>query len=302
MNHNIRSGVDNNIAKDSQALQAEKQVTIVTKIDVMRGMTEAEARQCVNSIKEHITSIRELLIELDERKGWVVLKHPSMAACLRKEFSHQSKTNLKYQLYAGRIEKSLGVPLNTYKESHLRPLRKLDPSFYQSALNRAYEIAGKRQVTAKHISQAVNNILSVQSESAKKGVRQIQNKPQHFLSKSSSQGEIFRLQYLLDDDIQYNGSFAIALDTENSSTLKCQVLNKELEIKQENIKRLDMDEEQLTRQREIIERVQRLAGCNLDPLAWSILETLNRQVEYSDYQLQILEMTERFYKIRNHAN
>ncbi len=301
MNHNPGTGIDNNTAQKSQPLQLEEQVTIVTETNVLPGMTEAEARQCLTQIKEHFTSIRQLLIELDERRGWEILKYSSMSACLKKEFS-QSNTKLKYELGAGRIERNLGVPVGMYRESHLRPLKKLDSSFHKRALDRASEIADKRQVTAKHISQAVNDILLVESGSANIGEKQMEDKPQHFASEDSSQEEIFKLQYLVDEDIQYNGYWATALEVKNNSTVTCKVLDQELEIKQENIKRLDMDEQQLTRQREIIERVQKLAGCDLDPLAWAILETLNRQVEYSDYQLRMLAMTEQFYNICNHAN
>lgn len=300
MNHNLGSGIDN-AAQKSQTLQAEEQVTIVTKTSVLPDMTKAEAHHCINQIKQHATSMRQLLVDLEERRGWKELNYSSMSDCLKKEFN-QSNTSLKYELSAGRIEKDMGVPIGTYMESHLRPLRKLNSSLHQSALDTASEVAGKHPVRAKHVGQAVKDIVLRQSESANIRVEQMEDQSQDFGSEYSSQKEFFMLRSLVGEDIQYNGSWATALEFKNISTVRCQVLNHELEIKQENIKQLDMDEQQFTRQKEIIERVQRLAGCNLDPVAWTILETLNRQVEYSDYQLRMLEMTEQFYKIHNYTN
>jgi len=59
-----------------------------------------------------------------------------------------------------------------------------------------------------------------------------------------------------------------------------------------------MTREQLVQQREIIERVSRLARCNLDPAVWAILEVLNRQVYYTDVQLKLLETAEQIYRIQ----
>lgn len=301
MNHNLGSSI-NNAAQKFQMLQAEEKVTNVTETYVILDMTEAEAHQCINKINTHRTSIRELLIELDERMGWKALGYSSMTACLKKEFS-QSDSQLKYELNAGRIERKLNVPINTYIESHLRPLKKLSssPSRLQEALDKASEKAGQGRRTANHVKQAVDE-MAKESESANKGGEQMEDQSQDFAPEYPSQREIFILKSLVGKDITYNGSWATALEIKNISTVRCQVLKYELEIKQENIKQLDMDEQQFTRQKEIIERVQRLARCNLDPVAWTILETLNRQVEFSDYQLQMLEMTEQFYEIRNYAN
>ncbi|MBV8882798.1 MAG: hypothetical protein JO235_02180, partial [Chroococcidiopsidaceae cyanobacterium CP_BM_RX_35] len=49
-------------------------------------MTESEARQCINDIKQHWTSIRALVLELKERRGWEVLGYPHLTACLEAEF------------------------------------------------------------------------------------------------------------------------------------------------------------------------------------------------------------------------
>lgn len=49
-------------------------------------MSTEEARQCINEIKTHLNSIRVLLLNLDERRGWAALGYESMRQCLIGEF------------------------------------------------------------------------------------------------------------------------------------------------------------------------------------------------------------------------
>ena len=42
----------------------------VNAVIVDSNMTAFDARQCINEIKGHLNSVRLLLLELDERRGW----------------------------------------------------------------------------------------------------------------------------------------------------------------------------------------------------------------------------------------
>ena len=122
------------------------------------AMTEPEARQCLSEIKGHWTSIRALVLELKERRGWEVLKYPNLTACLQAEFS-ESRTKLVRELKAAEIEKYiLQVPIGTWPASHFRPLSQLKPEQYKLALDTAHELAGLDKLTAVHIATAVKQI------------------------------------------------------------------------------------------------------------------------------------------------
>jgi len=118
-------------------------------------MTRIEARQCLKQIKENWTSIRFLVLELKERRGWEALGYPHLTACLAAEFS-ESRTKLIRELKAAEVEKHiLQVPIGTWPASHFRPLSKLKPTQYKLALDKAHELAGDDKLTALCIAAAV---------------------------------------------------------------------------------------------------------------------------------------------------
>lgn len=168
-------------------------------------------------------------------------------------------------------------------ERQVRPLVSLDPEEQRQVWQEAVDLADGKVPTGKLVKGVVERL---------------KEKPLNFAHMYCAEGEIFRLQRLDGADGKYNGWWGIALEVENRLTVSCQVYDKTIEIRQHNIKRIDMTEEQLIQQREIIERVSRLARCNLDPAAWALLETLNRQNHYTDYQLQMLYLTEKYYGIQ----
>lgn len=49
-------------------------------------------------------------------------------------------------------------------------------------------------------------------------------------------------------------------------------------------------------------RIAALARCNLEPTAWCILETLNRQTCFTQFQLDLLAWVEEWYGIRTYDN
>lgn len=126
-------------------------------------MIEAQARTCVEAIREHAVSLRRLLVELHARRGWEALGYSSITACLVAEF-HNSKPVLVWELKVGRIEKHhLQVPIGTYRESQLRPLSKLpDAEHYQPAIALAHQLAGDNKLTASHVEEALTKLNSTQ--------------------------------------------------------------------------------------------------------------------------------------------
>lgn len=53
---------------------------------------------------------------------------------------------------------------------------------------------------------------------------------------------------------------------------------------------------------EVSDRVAALARCDLDPAAWSVLETLNRQTCFTQFQLDLLAWVEERYGLKTYDN
>lgn len=182
-----------------------------------------------------------------------------------------------------------GCQILPNSERQVRPIIQagLQPEEQRAIWQQAVDLADGKVPTGRIVKGVVERLLE---------------KPLNFASEYCSVGEIFRLQRLVEEEQKYNGWWGIALEVENRFTVKCEVYDTTIEIRQENIKRIDMTTDETVKQQEIIERVSRLARCNLDPVAWALLEALNRQAYHSDYQLQMLKATENYYLIHSYEN
>jgi len=74
------------------------------------SMTAEEARRCIDEIKTYLNSVRVLLLNLDERRGWEALGYKSIRQCLKAELQGKlgkSVSQLYRELAAGKIEREL---------------------------------------------------------------------------------------------------------------------------------------------------------------------------------------------------
>ena len=141
-------------------------------VAVTSSITALEARQLIEQIKGHLNSIRVLLLDLDERRGWEVLGYQSMRQCLIGEFNRSEARlpQLWRELRAGRIEKHL-VPMGTIgniPERQLREIGKLPPERWSSAWEEAQATAPPKGVTTSHVAKTV---AKTKSELALSSVR-----------------------------------------------------------------------------------------------------------------------------------
>ncbi|TVQ41946.1 MAG: hypothetical protein EA365_16270 [Gloeocapsa sp. DLM2.Bin57] len=101
-------------------------------------MTMQEAKRCIHEIKRHAQKIRELLLDLDERKGWEALGYKSLRQCIVAEFG-KSQSQLYRELKAGKVQKiisPMGEISEQIPERQLRELSKLPESQWVEALGR----------------------------------------------------------------------------------------------------------------------------------------------------------------------
>lgn len=96
----------------------------------------------------------------------------------------------------------------------MRPFAKLKPDYYKSAVDKAFNIAGDRPVTAKDMSQAVADLLLTDPNAAKRGiVERLKEKPLVQAKDFCKPGDVFILKELVAEERKYNGCWAIASDS-----------------------------------------------------------------------------------------
>jgi hypothetical protein len=121
-------------------------------------MTMQEAKGCINEIKRHAQKIRELLLDLNERKGWEVLGYKSMRQCMVAEFG-KSQSQLYRELKAGIVQKiisPMGEISEQIPERQVRELSKLPESQWLEAWSEAISTAPSSGLTVSHLKKTVN--------------------------------------------------------------------------------------------------------------------------------------------------
>lgn len=151
-------------------------------------MTAEEARECVDAIKGNLESLRLMLLELYQRRGWEALQYASFEECAKAEFG-QSRS-YAFQLVAeAEVKENLALyreksaivdlDLESIPGSHLSKLAKLPPEKQAEGLLRAEEIAkakGKKR-TAAHVAQAVKEIKQPSTNNADSTKEQSETEP-----------------------------------------------------------------------------------------------------------------------------
>ena len=273
--------------------------TSVAAVEVLAPvMSEAEARQCIETIKGHAVSIRALLVDLEERRGFLALGYANMSACMEAEF-RQSRPTLVKELKAGRIEKQiLDVPIGTFLESHFRPLSKLKPEYYKPAFDKASTLAGDRPVIAKDLAHAVAELLRSDPKASKKGiVERLKERDATLPPIPYFDGDVVEIRAGFNPALRkHDGCWGIVTHV---GTWSCKV---HISVRNVNLQCLpdEMDRVDPKYTADILSVSQRIAvlsELDLDPVIWSILETLNRQSCFTQIQLNLLAWAEQQYGI-----
>jgi hypothetical protein len=137
---------------------------------VIRPMIYKEARECADNISSNMNNVRQLILELYDRKGWDALGYKSWRECVTAEFK-QGENYLYKQLEAAQTERNLCTKVQI-PETHLRPLTKLrdNPEQQRTAWQKAVETAPDGKVTAAHVSKVVKEIIGEPHQSQKEDI------------------------------------------------------------------------------------------------------------------------------------
>jgi hypothetical protein len=127
-------------------------------------------------------------------------------------------------------------------------------------------------------------------------VQRLKEKPLHLASDYCQPGEVFFLQRLAGAERKYNGCWAVAIEVENRFSVKAAVYQGVVEVRQDQMKRIDSEQTQ-AQIKEIHERIQRLLKCQLDPIDEAQIEFLCRRPWFTPRQKQALSAMEKVYGV-----
>lgn len=247
------------ISSKDQLTSSETVVTVeatATIALVMEELTEEEASErqrlelkVERAFYEAGTALREL-----RDQGLYRSTHPDDFEGYCRDRFGKTKQSVNYLIAAAGVYKNLATTIGC---------RVLPTSERQVRDVASFEKEVQIQIWSEAVAIADGKVPS--SRIVKSVVERIKEKPLHLASDYCQSGEVFFLQRLTEGQRKYNGYWAIAIEVENRFTVKAAVYKEVVEVKQENMKRIDSEQTQAEIQ-EIYERIRRLLECHLDPI------------------------------------
>ncbi|WP_082065462.1 hypothetical protein [Aliterella atlantica] len=169
-------------------------------------------------------------------------------------------------------------------ERQVRPLANLEPE-------------EQRQIWQQAVQEAGNKVPS--GRIVKDIVQRLKEKPLALASDYCSIGDVFTLTRLEGIERKYNGCWAIAKELRDY-TIAVDVHDTTLSVKPDNLQPLDSPDarRQLP---ETLKRIRRLRSREemLDRCAYTVLESLGRQVYLTDVEEGVLQWLEKYYGIES---
>lgn len=272
---------------------SDKVAIPVTAVEVLEELTEAEAadrNRLEHKVERAFYEAGTALAELRVRRLYRST-HKTFEEYCRDRFGF-TRANATYLITAASVVDNLinlstnGLQILPTNERQVRPLTKLEPDEQMNVWQQAVEQAGNK-VPSSRIVKGI--------------VERLREKPLLLASNYCKQDEVFFLQRLTGPEIKYNGYWAIAIEVENRFTVKAAVYNQVVEVKQENMKRIDSEQTQAEIQ-EIYECIKRLMECQLDPIDEVQIELLCRRPWFTPRQKQALNALMVLYGVINEEN
>lgn len=275
-------------------------------------MGESEARFTISEINNACNKIRNLLVDLDERQGYLALGFASMSQLLKSNLFSKAKSTLHLELVAGKIEKeNLLVEVGTFPESQLRSLNKLKSDYHGEAIVKAKKIAGDRALTARDVSTTVASMVLERPETrAKSVVDTIKEKTFVPLTEKAQYavGDVVIVKANGSSTLRpYDGYWGIVERISDYFYHLCISLKEEkisfdskdvtllLGCKGDEVERVELNEADKLVFKSISDRIAVLQRCNLDDADDQLLDLLQRRTVWTPRQLLLLKRMEEDY-------
>jgi hypothetical protein len=139
----------------------------MTDMTLIRPMTQIEARDCINRLRQNLDSARIQALELHQRDGWKALGYSSLKECFVTELGTSWQHGYRL-IAAAEVDATLSdySPIGEIfhvPELHARSLAKLPPEKQYPAYERARTLAaaeGTAQPTGNHVARIVAQVES----------------------------------------------------------------------------------------------------------------------------------------------
>ncbi len=266
-------------------------------------MTEEEAKVVVKEINNACSRVRNLLVELEKRQGYLVLGFANMSQLMKSDLFARARSTLQKELLAGRIESdNLNVPIGTLPERHLRPLAKLKSDYYGEAIGKAKELAGDRAMTAKDVKLAVAQLAVDRPETARRSIIDtIKEKTFIPLTESAEYavGNVVIVKASGDSTLRpYDGCWGIIERISAFAYHVCiSVVNEVIQSKGDELKRVELGQADREQIKLISDRIAALQKYDLDDADNGFLELLQHRTVWTQRQLLLLGRIEQDYGI-----
>lgn len=273
----------------------------------MSGLSKIEAHNAAVEVIKELTEEElvnlhrlELKVERAFYEGGTALKeireqrlyrntHPDDFEGYCRDRFGKTKQAVNYLIAAAGVYKNLETTIgcrdDNQSQTTTNGCRVLPTSERQVREVASFEKEVQVQIWSDAVALAEGKVPS--SRIVKSVVERIKEKSLHLASDYCERGEVFFLQRLTEVGRKYNGYWAIAIEVENRFTVKAAVYNKVVEVKQENMKRIDSEQTQ-SEIKEIYEQIRRLLECQLDPIDEAQIEVLCRRPWFTPRQKQAL--------------
>ena len=167
------------------------------------------------------------------------------------------------------------------RERLCRELAKLPSSVQPLAWSQVLEVSEDKAPTTTVVKSIVERLLE---------------KPLFLADEYCKVSEVFFLQRLTGAEKKYNGCWAIAIEVENRFTVKAIVYRETVEVKQENILRIDSEQTQ-AEIRKIYQDIKQLLSRQLDPIDEVQIELLCRRPWFTERQKDVLAAMMKAYGV-----
>lgn len=271
--------------------------SLTSTVEVLTPEEESDRHRLELKVERAFYEAGASLRELRDRRLYRST-HNTFEQYCRERFGFQRRHSYQLIDAAGVIEnlcaigahENLGIngaQVLPTSERQVRPLTALEPDKQREVWQQAVNKAGGQVPSGRIVKGIVERLKE----------RGTTPPPMPY-----SDGDVVEIRAGVNSALRkHNGCWGIVTHVGSfSCTVHISVRNVNVQCKPDEMD--IVDPKYTVKIKEVSDRVAALARCDLDPAAWSVLETLNRQTCFTQFQLDLLAWVEQRYGIQTYDN
>jgi hypothetical protein len=260
-------------------------IAATVQIEELTEDEEQERHRLELKVERAFYESGSALREIRDRRLYRVTHPANFIGYCRDRFG-KTKQSVNYLIAAAEVFENLTTTTNSCRvlptnETQVRDIAGFPPQKQIEIWNEATESYGGK-VAPRRVVKGI--------------AERLKEKPLIKASDFCSIGDVFTLTRLEGAERKYNGCWAIARELRDF-TITVDVHNTTLSVKPDNLDPIDLPD--VRRQLpETLKRIKHLRNCGLlDRCAYTILESLGRQIYLTDFEADLLTFMEQRYEI-----